>query len=359
MIINKPNDIFIYFDENDAFLSIYKDGKYLSSKGIANLEEIAKKINNAGFDITAIELLETLSTKGLDAKLYERGESILYNQLEAEFAKIFTKINDIVIYNRSVFGLEKIDRFFLSTKNGRIKGIREFIANFGFGEVEIFDFNLFKQKFEENFLDMIVASYVYDKFVSKDDRHNLTIFPKEPPFYKKVSGLAIIGVIATILLSILYIFTLKVEINSLEAQRVELQSSYDNIKNSENLYKKRVSQIKDELKKVENENEELNNRVSNIEKSLSQLESIVSNKKGYSSFIISVNKLLKKYNLATTKIALTSKNKMEIEIIAEYSKRDNITKFMEELISRGFIGVRTDEIKSDKDIYISKIEIEK
>ncbi len=50
---------------------------------------------------------------------------------------------------------------------------------------------------------------------------------------------------------------------------------------------------------------------------------------------------------------------MSIDIIADYKKRDNITKFMEDLISNGFIGITTDEIKADKDIYISKIEIQK
>ena len=50
---------------------------------------------------------------------------------------------------------------------------------------------------------------------------------------------------------------------------------------------------------------------------------------------------------------------MSVEIIAEYRKRDNIAKFMEDLIDNGFIGITTDEIKSDKDIYISIIEIKK
>lgn len=358
-IIASKNDIFIYFGENDAFLSIYKDGKYLSSKGIANLEDIAKQINSAGFDITADELLEVLSTKGLDAKLYERGESILYNQLESEFAKIFTKINDIVIYNRSVFGFEKIDRIFLSTKNGRIKGMKEFILNFGFNEVQILDFNLFKQKFENNFLDYIVTSYIYDKAQLNDNRHNLSIFPREAPFYKKQSGQLIISAFGIVALAVLYVVSLSYEIKSLEIQKIELQKRYDELKNVQNSYKKKIVNVKKELEELNSEDKNLDERLKNITSSVGQLEDLIKAKSGYSDFLIKVNTLLKKYNLATTKITLIEKDKMEIEIVAQYSKRDNITKFMEDLIKRGFIGVRTDEIKSDKDIYISKIEIKR
>ena len=42
-IIETKNDLFVYIDENEAFLSIYKDGKYLSTKSLMNLDDMAKK----------------------------------------------------------------------------------------------------------------------------------------------------------------------------------------------------------------------------------------------------------------------------------------------------------------------------
>ena len=74
-IIEAKNDLFVYIDEHEAFLSIYKDGKYLSTKSLMNLQEMVKKLDVAGVDITISQLKEHLSTKGLDATTYERGET--------------------------------------------------------------------------------------------------------------------------------------------------------------------------------------------------------------------------------------------------------------------------------------------
>jgi hypothetical protein len=92
---------------------------------------------------------------------------------------------------------------------------------------------------------------------------------------------------------------------------------------------------------------------------MTQLERLKDTKHNTSTFILEVNKLLKKHSLASTNIVLNTQNSISIDIVAEYSKRDSITKFMEDLINNGFIGITTDEIKSDKDIYLSRIEIKK
>ena len=49
---------------------------------------------------------------------------------------------------------------------------------------------------------------------------------------------------------------------------------------------------------------------------------------------------------------------MTVEVKSDYNNRDNISKFLKSLISKGFVNVTTDEIKLDDDKYISKIEIE-
>ncbi|WP_458701606.1 hypothetical protein ACKGJI_05655 [Sulfurospirillum sp. 1307] len=358
-IIAAKNDIFVYLGEEEAFLSIYKDGRYLSSKGVVNIDKIAQNINNAGYDISSKELLEILSSKGLDPTLYERGESILYNQIEAEFTNIFTKVNDIVIYNRSVFGFEKIDRIFLSTNNGRIKGLKEFIQNFGFSEVELHDFNLFNDKFESNFLNRIIASYVYDKAVANDNSQNVTLFPREDPFYKKTSGKLLIFALSILVLTASYVFSLYYEVKNLQVQKMELEKQYNEMQNIKSKYAEDINKAKNELKDIVSEDKNLDNKLANIKDSISSFETLLKTKDSYSNFVIEVNKLLKKYNLATTNITILDANQMQIEIVANYSKRDNIAKFMKELITRGFIGVRTDEIKSDKDIYLSKIEIKR
>ena len=358
-IIEAKNDIFVYIEEDEAFLSIYKDGNYLSTKSLMDLNEIVKKLDEAGVEMSVGELREHLSTKGLDVSLYERGETTLFNELEAQFSTIFSKINDIVVYNRSVFGFEKIDRVFLSMKNGRIKGAREFITNFGFNDVQIYDFNLFKEKKDSSFLENIVTSYIHDKFELKDFRHNLTVFVKEPAFYKKESGKIILAGLTISLFALAYTGLVYYENLELEKQQTILQKQYDAMKKTQSIYKKKIANVNKELKEVTDKKELGKKRIDNISLSMSELESLRDIKHNSSSFILDVNKFLNKHSLATTNILLNGENSISIEIIAEYSKRDSITKFMEDLIDNGFIGITTDEIKSDKDIYLSRIEIKK
>lgn len=358
-IIESQNDLFVYMDEHEAFVSIYKDGKYLSTKSLIDLNDIVKKLNSVGIEINTSELKQHLKEKGLDASLYERGESTLFNELEAQFSSIFTKINDIVVYNRSVFGFEKIDRIFFSMQDGRIKGLREFVDAFGFDNIKVNDFNLFKEKKDKNFLEMIVTSYIYDKLEEKDFRHNVTLFQREAAFYKKESGKVILFAFAVIFFSLLYSGSVFLKNIELEKYNNVLQDRYDAMKKTESKYKQKIKTLNEELKSVKEEVEGSKKRVKNISLSISSLESLQDTKYNYSSFIKEVNRLLAKNNLASTNISLDGENQMSIDIVAQYTKRDSITKFMEDLIDKGFIGIKTDEIKSDKDIYLSKIEIKK
>lgn len=358
-IIEAKNDLFVYIDEDEAFLSIYKDSKYLSTKSIMNLQEIIKKLEIAGVDISIEKLKEHLFVKGLDASTYERGETTLFNELESIFSSILTKINDIVVYNRSVFGFEKVDRIFLSMQNGRLKGAREFIHNFGLNDVEVRDFNVFRNKEEGNFFEKIVATYIYDKIKTKDFRHNLTLFEREPAFYKKESGKILIAASSIILLSLLYVGLIQYENMELLKQNTILKERYDIDKKQQSQYKRDINNINKELSNLKIKKDETDKKIQNIKISINQLDNLRDGKSGYSKFVFDVNSLLQKHALSTTMITLVGKDKMSIEIIAQQSKRDSITMFMEDLIDNGFIGITTDEIKSDKDIYISKIEIKR
>ena len=358
-IIEPKNDLFIYLEEDEAFLSIYKDGHYLSTKSLITLNDIIKKLDDAGVSMSIDELREHLSTKGLDVSSYERGETTLYNELEAQFSSIFTKINDIVVYNRSVFGFEKIDRIFLSTKNGRIRGIREFIANLGFSDIEIHDFNLFKEKQEKNFLENIVVSYINDKLQAQEFSHNFTIFVREPAFYNKESGKIIIAASTIVILALAYVGMVYYENATLQKQMSLLQSQYDIMKQNQIKYKRKITAVNKELQEVTDKKEAQKKKLENIVLSMAQIENLKNEKHNASSFIFDVNRLLRKHALAITQIVLDGKNSMSLDIVAQFSKRDSITKFMEDLIANGFVGIKTNEIKSDKDIYLSTIEVKK
>ncbi len=357
-ILTPKNDIFVYIGNDEAFLSFYKDGSYISTKSMINLKEIVAKLNSKEINIDLEELNETLLNKGLREDLYDRSEGELFLALEAIFSDILTKINNVALHNRSVFGFEKTDRFFFSTKYGRIKGLKDFILNFGFIDVEIFDFNLFREKQENDFLDKIVCSYGYDKYQQNSDKQNVTVFERMPSFLATQFGKLSLWILllVAVLAGIFAFFYL--DIQNLQMQKDLLESKFRSIQHRAKVYKGETRKTVEEIKKTKEDIKKQNIIYENIKQSIDKLEKIKSNNSGYVGFLAKVNPLLKKYSLRVKSIEQIKNKKLIIEVLSDYDQRDNIAKFLKSLISEGFVNVKTEEIKLEENKYLSKIEIE-
>ena len=357
-ILTPKNDIFVYMGDDEAFLSFYKDGEYISTKSMINLNEIVEKLNTQDIHVTKEKLSDILKNKGFKQELFDERESEIFIAIETIFSEIFTKINNIAMHNRSVFGFDKIDRIFFSTKQGRIKGLKEFVLNFGFSDVEVLDFNLFREKQDANFLDKIVCSYGLDKFKQNSNKQNVTIFERSPSFLTTQSGKLILSVVIFVLiLSGVYIYFQR-EMNSLDSQKGILESRYNSIQKRAKIYKRKTREKTKEIVAIKKDMEKQNIVFENIKSSIDKLESMKGHDSGYTNFLVKVNLLLQKYQLKAKSIEQDGSKKMIVEVKSDYNNRDNISKFLKSLISKGFVNVTTDEIKLDNDKYISKIEIE-
>lgn len=359
-ILSPKKDIFIYFDEKEAFLSIYKEGRYLSSSSLNTLEEIAKDIEMAISEPLSVKTLrEILSEKGLDAKRYDDSEQALYDALRSVFSSIFQKINNIAMHNRSIFGFDVIERIFLSTVDGRIRGLREFVKSIGFEEAQLGDFNLFKQKSEHNFLEHIVASYILQKKLNNDNADNFTFVEKRKPFYKTKAGSFILFAVFAVFAFGSYPAYLLYENNALTKQRDMLQKRYEVLQNRTRDIKRQIVQSKLDIKKVTDAINSQKEKLSNLDKSIDELALLTSKEKKSYKTILLLDKYLQKYNLSLSGFEQKQNNRLILDIIAKYDKRDDIAKFMKDLINIGFVEVSTKEIKLNENYYISKIEIEK
>ncbi len=356
-ILIPKNDIFIYLDSKEAFISFYKQGSYISSKSLVNIEEIAQKLSLQGFTVDVDRLYTVLLQKGFDTSKYEQKESEFFNALESVFSDILTKINNIAMHNRSVFGFDRIDRIFFSTRKGRIRGLKEFILNFGFSDVEILDFNLFPDKQEDNFLDNIVASYGFDKFSLNYSSHNLTCYPRPAPFLSTRTGKLFLSVFVFVSVLICGYFYIDIDNKRLMDKEQSLRADYENIQKKVRKYKKEIVSKKSEFSKLENDIKRQSVVYRNIEASIEKLENLKNQDTSYVSFLSKVNRLLGKYNLKTESITQIERKKLIVEVISDYKNRDRISKFLKALIKSGFISVNTNEIKLDKNRYQSTIEI--
>ena len=357
-ILISKNDIFVYMGDDEAFLSFYKDGSYISTKSVISLNDIVQKLNAADININLEKLSDILQNKGLKQELYEQNESSIFLELEKIFSEVLTKINNVALHNRSVFGFDNIDRIFFSTKNGRIKGLREFIFNFGLTDIEIRDFNLFKEKQESDFLDKVVCSYGLDKYNKNSNKQNITIFKRPPSFLTTQLGKVTLFLIGFVLILFGVYLYFQQELNNLENQKNILDAKYQSIQKRAKIYKKEIRKKTQEIKKIKKDIEKQNIVFKNIKVSIDKLDKMKGSGSNYTDFLAKVNLLLQKYQLKARSIEQTGYKKINIEVISGYNNRDKIAKFLKSLINEGFVNVVTHEIKLDDDKYISKIGIE-
>lgn len=358
-ILAPKNDLFVYLDETEAFLAIYKNGQYISTKSIMNLQDMVKKLKADDITISVEELTKVLIEKGLDITAYNDDNISLSTALQTLFMEIFNKINDILLHNRNVFGFDNIDRIFMSTANGRVRGLKDFLHSFGYVDTEINDFNLLKNCNAQRFFSCIVASYVSDQYEQNNMAENITLFPRPPRFLKtQVGQLSLFSGIATSIFA-LYPIYLLVDTTLLQNNFDTLTIQYEAIKKNSAAFNAQLTQVKNELKSATELKTEQEKNLGNIAQSIDELYIMKASSQTYVDFIVKVNRLLKKHSLMVRMIEQKGANKMSIEVVANQNQRDNIAKFMEDLIQEGFLGVTTSEIRSDKVLYISKIEIER
>ncbi|MDD2383685.1 MAG: hypothetical protein PHN18_05800 [Sulfurospirillaceae bacterium] len=358
-VLAPKNDLFVYIHENEAFLALYKGGEYIATKSIFTLNDILKKLKNEAIVLEIEALVTLLSTKGLDSTQYSHEETSLVTALQNVFVELFTKINDVLLHNRSVYGFDYADRIFMSVANGRVRGLREFLISFGYTDSALHDFKLVKNCSNEYPMACILASYVFDKFAQADMRHNVTFFVRPPQFLKTQTGKLTLSIIAAAFLLSLYPLYLSFNLHSLQVQFEELTLQNNAIKKNAATYNAQLLKIKASLLEGHQLQDEQTKNLENITQSIDELYVMKQGTKTYTDFIVKINRLLKRYALMVRSIEQKGSDKMSIEVVATPSQRDTIAKFMEDLLKEGFIGVTTNEIRSDKELYISKIEIER
>ncbi len=113
---------FVYFTNQDAFVTFYRDGEYLYSKSIEfSLEQMYDKYCEiVGEQVNKKEFLSILETEGLKATNSDYQQNFM-----KIFGEVFITINDIIIYTKRAFQLDSIDNMFIGSEQGPIIGLDE------------------------------------------------------------------------------------------------------------------------------------------------------------------------------------------------------------------------------------------
>ena len=333
-------------------LLVFKNGQYISTRTISTLDEIARKVN-----IDVSQIREVLSKKGIKDTLYNDDEFIQMSDIQEEFSKIAERIAHFIGHKRGVFKLDRIDKIFLDFEGLDIPGFLELFDNFGYEEASKEILDIFKDVEVGMKHFALNAQYAIGVAQEKITPVNLTVYERKPSFLKtKVGEFSIILSMAFILSAIYPLYALFI-LQDLNKTQTQLKNDVSAMKKTtKSLYKQLKQQrvSRDSLKIKSDE------KIANIKSLGNMVEALVMFDKDVikrQKIMKDINQVMKKYSLSSKNLKLENSNLVTVQVIAKFDKRDNIAKFIKDLISDGYSSVATSKIQKNETYYESFVEI--
>ncbi len=356
--IEKGNDVFVYIGEDEAFLTFYKDGTYISSKKIKTLNEMIKDLESKNIRITLEDLKEVLSQKGVDKEKYTLLEYNIYDYIYITFEKIFSTIKNLALHNRNIYNFTKLDNIYIKTSSGTIPHLYTLIKEY-IDDAKLYPINLFKEYPNLDFIDILSAHYIQDKIKNNDNSLNATFYKKKIPFHKTEVGRFSLVASSTLLIVLSYPFYAQLELNKLEKANEQLQQKVQKLSSSTKILQKKHKNIKKEIVALKEQQSIVTKKFNKLQKVTDTLLSLKSEDSKYTNILLTVNSLLQKYALSVDKVTQSAERTIDLELYSKKNKRDTIALFMKDLLNLGYEKVYSNEIKLDEDSYKSIITLKR
>lgn len=249
---NDGTHCFVYFTRSDAFVTIYHHGEFLYSKSINfSLETIYNKYCELiGEQVEEKEFFNVLEQEGLKTNREHYQENLM-----KIYGEIFIKINDIIIYTKRVFELERIDQMFIGTANGPIIGLDEYSQNYlGLQSSELnFNYHIESEEWYTDQLQYLMLLSTFDYMEDELSIVNLTKYSRPPSFINRASGQFIISTFSAISVGLAYplFYLIGSYINDASTYALNLQN--DKVSKEAQKYKKILAEKKDTIAKLDDQ----------------------------------------------------------------------------------------------------------
>ena len=342
--LEPKNDIFIYFSEDEAFLSAYKDGNYVFHKALTKFSTLAKTLNKSNE-----EVIEILKTKGLDVSKYENSGE--FNVIDKFFSEFFLRVFNIINFSLNEYQIPKFERIiFYST----------FEINNLFNQYENYwSINGIELKrsilsTEYDHLEYLITLFNANHY--NNESINLSIFSKPPAFFKTKAGkfalftsLSVLSVVGYGIYEFYMFSKIKNEID-------RLQQTYNILTTKNRTYIKIA-------RKYKKENKELLAKIANVENSIDnviQKLEILYQKAKEPLFFNILSKIaisMKKYSLKAESIEKNNKH-ITLVIVSNFDNTKEVTYFMQDLIKYNFKNVKVNYIFNQSNNYISTVDFD-
>jgi len=326
--------VYIYFQDNDAFFTIYNDQEFIYTKSLKySFKQMHERFSDLlGEQISHSDFLSLISNEGLSSSNSEHQKYLI-----KLFGEMFLHINDVLTYSKRAFEIEKIDQVYIGSQIGPISGLDEYSQTYlGLASAD-FNFDYGFQS-DETYIDQIhLLLHLYTQQDAEDKYDcNFTIFHRPPPFTKRASGKLIITASIATIIAMAYpsyfwsaAYFEKARLLVYEAQYIELHN--------EKITRKATIDLKNASKEkfINLTNEE----ISDYDSRKNTLEKIHKIKVDYpmkGSLLTSFTKYFNKHNVRLTGLNYSEENSSPKAFLFELTSRTDlqITNLLKELTKK-------------------------
>ena len=350
----ESTDCFIYFQEEDTFLALYKDGEYIYSKSIQySLKTMNEKFcEYVGERIEEREFYDLIVNEGLKSSNFSYQQALM-----KLYGEIFLYISDVLSFAKRAYNIEYINKLYIGSQIGLFMGIDEYSKNYL--ELDSLEFKFNIPIKASHYIDqlhylMVLTAQVYQE--NLDDTYNISPFKRPPSFKHRPAGKLLMVTVISAVLSMLYPLyqigytaKLKYDLNKINQKYSQIYAKTSKLR--EELAK--LSKKKEEVLKIYKEEK---NKLTFREKLLNE---IYRKKVSYPMKAVILSDLFQNINRYDTKV-LSVDNNMTNLTLTVYSKKDKkITELMKALAKESKYDISTEEIKRDgnKSVYISDVKV--
>lgn len=208
IIDNSGIHCFIYFQQNDAFFTIYNDEEFIYTKSLKYSFNVMHErfCELLGEQVSYETFTDIISDEGLGTDNPEYQKYLI-----KMFGEVFLHTNDILTYAKRAYEIEKIDQVYVGTQIGTIPGLDEYCQTYlGLNSTSFsFDYGFESDAF---YVDQVHALMHLYTTLDLEERYdaNFTIFHRPPPFVQRDSGKLILlgagGVVAAAIYPLILFF---------------------------------------------------------------------------------------------------------------------------------------------------------
>ena len=353
---------FIYFQSDDAFLTLYDDREFLYTK---SLKYSFSQMHDRYCELLGEQIEVTEFTKLLSEEGLRSSESENQQYLIKLFGEVFLHINDVMTYSKRAFELDRIDKVYIGSEVGAIVGMDEYSQTYLGLDSSDFDFN-YGFETEEWYIDQIHLLMHLTAQLEAEDKYecNFSRYHRPPPFAKRASGQLIITAAASIVIAMIYpgfYWTL----DAFEGiKKGVLESEYRELHiqklDRENQIKHHTTEMEKIKTLVMNEIKALDDKKS----VLTQIHDIKVNYPMKAKRISSLTKDLNKYNVKLSGITYeqdsdTKEKSFTMNLLSKKDKRiTNLIEWYTKTKSSQYsFSIKTIEFDEEKKIYSSVLKV--